>query len=38
MLTLVIPFLRIYLFASLSNRALYIPTSEISQTSLDIQP
>jgi hypothetical protein len=35
---LVIPFLRIYLFASLSIRALCIPTSEISRTSPDIHP
>jgi hypothetical protein len=35
---LVIPFLHIYLFASLFIRALCIPTSEISQTSPDIHP
>jgi hypothetical protein len=35
---LVILFLRIYLIASLSIRALCIPTSEISQTSPDIHP
>jgi hypothetical protein len=34
----VIPFLRISLFASLSIRALCIPTSEISQTLPDIHP
>jgi hypothetical protein len=34
----VIPFLRISLFASLSIRALYIPTSEISQTWSNIHP
>jgi hypothetical protein len=34
----IFPFLRIYLFASLSIRALCILTSEISQTSPDIHP
>jgi hypothetical protein len=35
---LVIPFLHIYLIASIFIRALCIPTSEISQTSPDIHP